>query len=117
MFDVAEQTASQVRDAVSASAQMQGGQEAIDSVLVKLREVRDQADQLDVRREKFQGVDEQLARMDALMIDVRSSMDTLQKERGFMDQVIETTGSLRFQAKHAEALIDTLREERELTRR
>jgi len=30
--------------------------------------------------------------------------------------VIETAGSLRFQSKHAEALIESLREEREQSR-
>jgi hypothetical protein len=39
----------------------------------------------------------------------------MNNEKAFLTQVVDSIGSLRFHAKQAEALIDTLREERELS--
>ncbi len=41
----------------------------------------------------------------------------MEKQKSLIDHVVEKAGALTFQVKQAEALIDTLREERELTDR
>ena len=47
-------------------------------------------------------------------LDMQSSMRTLQGQQAFLEQVVSVAGSLTFQAKQAEALIATLRDERQM---
>ena len=61
--------------------------------------------------------EERLGRVEALLADVQSSFEALHGQKALLDQVTEQAGSLEFHAKQAEALIATLREEREITDR
>jgi hypothetical protein len=60
---------------------------------------------------------ERLGRAVALLLGVRSGLEALQGQKAIVDQAVEKAGSLRFLLKQAEAMIDTLREEREVTAR
>jgi hypothetical protein len=61
--------------------------------------------------------EQRLARAEALVIDIRSTLEALQGQKVIVDQAVEKAGSLKFLLKQAEALIETLREEREVTAR
>jgi hypothetical protein len=52
-----------------------------------------------------------------LLIDVRSSLETLRGQKVIVDQAVEKAGALRFLLKQAETAIEDLREERDMTAR
>jgi hypothetical protein len=62
-------------------------------------------------------VEERVARAEALLIDVRTSLEMLHGQKVIVDQAVEKAGSLRILVKQAEAMIEGLREEREITTR
>ena len=53
--------------------------------------------------------------MEALLSDLQTTFETLHGQKALMDQVVEQAGSLEFHTRQAQALIATLREEREIT--
>ena len=56
-----------------------------------------------------------VVRAEALLVDVRGSLEALQGQKALVDLAIEKAGSLRFLLKQAEATIDGFREERKMT--
>ena len=52
-----------------------------------------------------------------MLMDIRGGLETLRGQKVVVDHVIETTGKLAYEAKEAEGLIATLRQEREITQR
>jgi len=111
MQKTASEVMDTVRSVVSLRAEMTDHRQALDSVVRQLREVTGETETLEERRRQVAEIEDRLVRADAALIDVRHGMETIQSQRAFLDQVIETAGALRFQAKQAEALIETLREE------
>ena len=79
--------------------------------------MRDTATALDERRRQMTQVEERVARAEALLIDVRTSLEMLQGQKVVVDQAVEKAGSLKILVKQAEAMIEGLREEREITTR
>ena len=61
--------------------------------------------------------EERLSRTEAVLADVQSSLEALQGQKAIVDQALEKAGSLQFLLKQAEATIDGLRDEREMTAR
>jgi DNA repair exonuclease SbcCD ATPase subunit len=110
LFAVAEEAAAQARIAVDARAEIVAGRTMLDDVLEQLREIRVEASGLDARRERLADEDARLARAEALVLDLRGSLETLAAQREFLDQVVATAGALRFQSRQAEALVEALRE-------
>jgi chromosome segregation ATPase len=117
LFAMAERTVEGVRSISEAHQEIVHTRAALDDVLTRMRDVDETIDDLELRKRQIERAEERLARADALVIDIQSSLETLHGQKAFLDHVIEKAGSLTFQAKQAEALIDTLREERELTNR
>jgi len=113
LVEIADRTSSEVHTILEAREEIASEREMMDAALAELRKLREQSKGLEERNKRAAELEQHAARLDALMITVGSSLETLESQREFLDQVIETAGSLRFQAKHAEALIETLREERE----
>jgi hypothetical protein len=79
--------------------------------------VRDMASGMEERRRQVTRAEERLSRADALLVDVRSSLEALQGEKVIVEQAVEKAGSLQFLLKQAETMIEGLREEREMTAR
>ncbi|TMQ49348.1 MAG: hypothetical protein E6K73_10200 [Candidatus Eisenbacteria bacterium] len=117
MFAMAEKTASDVREITAAHQEIEQSRELLIDVTGRLQEVRDTADGLDERKRQMTKAEERLARADALLVDVRSSLEALQGQKAIVEQAMEKAGSLQFLLKQAEAAIDGLREEREMTAR
>jgi hypothetical protein len=63
------------------------------------------------RKREVERLEQRLARAEALSRDVRSTVEVISAQRSVIDQVLERSGSLAIQAKHAEGLIDALRAE------
>lgn len=87
----------------------------LEEVMSRLIELRDTANTLDERKRQMSKAEERLARADALLVDVRSSLESLQGHKVVVDQAVEKAGSLRSLLKQAEGVIDALREEREMS--
>ena len=70
---------------------------------------------IDGRQEQIEKAEVRLGRADALLREIRATLDSLASQRAVVDRVLATSGKLSFEAREAEALIKVLREERELT--
>src|SRR3989442_13926347 len=67
------------------------------------------------RKRQVEQAEERLGRVEALLADIQAGFEMLHGQKALMDQVIAQAGALEFHTKQAEALIATLREEREIT--
>ncbi len=111
LFEIADETTASVRAIVGAREELEQSRTMLDSLVAELNAVRHETDRLEERNREISGIEEKIARAEALMIDVGSSLETLNGQKVFLDQVMETAGSLRFHVRQAEALISTMREE------
>jgi chromosome segregation ATPase len=114
MFETAEHTIEDVRAIAGAQQEVAQTRTLVDDVLSRLKEFDTAVVDLDARKRLIERAEERLARADALLIDIQSSIEGLHSQKAFVDQVMETMGSLTFQTKQAEALIANLRQERDM---
>ncbi len=117
LFEVAERTVDDVRSIAAAKEEVTQTRATLENVLSLVSHAHDATNGLEHRKREVQQAEERLGRAEALLDDIHSQLETLHGQKAFMDQVIEQAGSLAFHAKQAEALIATLREEREITDR
>jgi chromosome segregation protein len=117
MFEMAERTVESARSIASAQREIEMTRGELEVVVERLRAAEKLGDSLEGRKRKIERAEGRLARADALLIEIQSSLETLESQKTLVEYVVEKAGALTFQVKHAEALIDTLREERELTGR
>jgi chromosome segregation ATPase len=110
MLQIANETADQVRVIVESHDDIVEGRRLVDDVLSEIGAVMKASERLDARHREVEAIDDQVARAEAVIIDVRNTLESLHEQKGFLEQAMETAGSLRFQSKRAEALIETLRE-------
>jgi len=110
VFDVADGAVSQVRAVVELQQQIDQRHEALDPVLEKLRDLDRQGEALEARQKRFAEAEQHVARLDALLIDLQSTFQTVVDQKEFLERVVETAGNLALQTMQAEAAIATLRE-------
>ena len=115
MSTMAEKTVTAVRAIAAERREVEEGRQLVEEVLRRLREVRETAGALEEREHQLGKAEERLARADALLVDVRSSLEALQGEKALVEQAVEKAGSLQFLVKQAEAAVEALREERQMT--
>jgi len=113
LFETADRTLQDVRSIAASREEIKEGRELVETVLSRVGDARQQVEALDERRHQIAEVEERLTRLDALVVDIDTGLQSMEGQRAFLGQVLETARSLRFQSKQAEALIETLREERE----
>ena len=89
----------------------------MDEVLERAREVDEVVSGIDERYKRIRLAEQRMARLDVLLGDMKSGLEALREQKVLVEHVLEKAGELTFQAKEAEALIVTLREEREITSR
>ena len=70
---------------------------------------------LDERERQITGAEDRLARAETFLSEVRSGLETLQGQKTLVDQAVERVSALRFLLKQADAMIEGLREERQMT--
>jgi hypothetical protein len=63
------------------------------------------------RKRQMEDLERRLARADALAVDVRSTIETIAAQRSLVEQVLQRSGTLAFQMKQAEGLVEALRGE------
>ncbi len=114
LLQMAERTVEDVRSINAAQHEVAQTRAKLDEALAQLRNVDDAAAALSDRQRQIERAEARLGRAEALLLQIRSSMETMQSQRAFLDHVLDKSGSLTFQIKQAEALIQTLREERDL---
>ncbi len=117
LFDMAERTVEDVRSITAAKEDIEDARTLLGSTQDRLREAQEAARAIEGRKQQVDSAEKRLARVEALHIDVRSSLETLQGQKALVDHVVEKAGTLSYQAKQAEALIDMLREERTIATR
>ena len=115
MFDLAERTASDLREAASLHRDILTWRPELDDLVARLCDADDARAALDLRRQELGEAERRLARADAVLIDIQSSLESLHNEKATLDVVIEKAGALAFQIQQGEALIDRLRKERDVT--
>jgi hypothetical protein len=86
-------------------------------VMAGLQEVHKTASSLDERKRQMSKAEERLAKAEALLVDLRSSLETLQAQKTIVEQAVEKTGSLKVLVRQAEAMIEGWRDERDMTAR
>jgi chromosome segregation ATPase len=117
LFEMVERTVEDVRSIADARQEIADNREMLEEIISELDEATEGADALDTKKRQINQAEERLARADALLIDIKSSLEAVSGQKAFLDEVVAKAGSLTFQAKEAEVLIDTLRKERNLTDR
>ncbi len=115
MLVMAEKTAADVREIASAHEEIDQRRATLRDVVGKLRNVQESATSLEERHRQIARAEERLARAEALHADVRASLETLQGHKALVDQAVEKAGSLQFLLRQAEAMIDSLRDERSMS--
>ncbi len=117
LFETAEQALESVRATAAARDEVREAHETLNVVREKADEMTRVLTDIDKRQSQIEEAEKRLARAEALLMDIRGGIDTLRGQKVVVDHVIETTGKLNYQAKEAEGLIATLRQEREITQR
>ncbi len=115
VFAATEKTLADVRAISAARDEVQGAAEVLDDVQTKADAMKEALDGIDVRHQQIEQAEGRLERADALLREIRSSLESLASQRAVVDQVIATSGRLSVEAREAEGLLEALREERMLT--
>lgn len=115
MFAMAEKTAAEIREITAARSDVEQSRTMLQEVMDRLLEVQDVSSKLDERTRQMSKAEERLARADALLADMRSSVEILQGQKVLIDQAVEKTRSLRSMLKQADSAIQGLKEERDVT--
>ena len=117
LTSLAERAMEDVRAIAAARDDVRSTRELLDGALGRLTEGERVVEQLERRKAQLDQAETRLARADALVLDLQSGIETLESQRAIVQQVVEQAGVLEFQSKQAEALIETLRQERDLASR
>lgn len=117
LFTLAERAMEDVRAIGAARDEVQSTRDLLEDALARLGEAHQAVEQLDHRKGQLDQAENRLARASALVLDLEASIETLESQRAVVEQVVEQAGVLEFQSKQAEALIETLRHERDLASR
>ena len=115
LFEVAERTVEDVRSVAAAREDVAETRATLESVMHLVGHAHDAANGLDHRQRQVEAAETRLGRVEALLADIQTSLESLHGQKALMDQVIEKAGALEFYTRHAESVIDTLRAERSLS--
>jgi chromosome segregation ATPase len=115
MFTMAEKTSADVRTITAASREIAESRGLLDQVMGQLKEIHGATAEFNERRRQISTAEERLARAEGFLVDVRSSLEALHGQKAIVEQAVEKAGSLRFLLKQADARIESLRDERQMT--
>ena len=117
IFELVEHTVADVRAISTARQDIHATRTSLDEVLQRAARVDQMAAGIDRRQREIELAEQRISRLDALLVDVRASLEALQSQKVTIDHMLDKASQLTFLAKEAEALITTLREERDMTSR
>jgi hypothetical protein len=89
----------------------------LEEVLGRLREVESRTVSFDERWRQVAKAEERLAYVEAILDELRGAGENLMVNKAEINYMLEKFSALSLQAKQAESLIETLREERRLNER
>jgi chromosome segregation ATPase len=114
VFGLAEQAVADVQAISDARHEIDETRTLLDATQAQFRATEETLKGFDARQRQLERAEQRLARAEALAIDVRSTVESLQAQRTLVDHVIDRAGALSFQIKQAEALVELLKRERTL---
>jgi DNA repair exonuclease SbcCD ATPase subunit len=114
VFGLAEKSVADVQTISDARHEIDETRALLDATQTQFKATEETLKGFDARQRQLERAEQRLARAEALAIDVRSTVESLQAQRTLVDHVIERAGALSFQIKQAEALVETLKRERAL---
>lgn len=117
LFDTAERTVADMRTTTEGRQEVQAARSAFEEVLERARSVDAVAGKIEEHRADILETERRMGRLDALLSEVRASLEALSGQKVLVDHVIEKMGQLGFTLKEAEAVLAALREERDLASR
>ncbi len=114
VFGLAERSVADVQAIAGARHDIDETRALLEATQSQFKATEETLKGFDARQRQLERAEQRLARAEALAIDVRSTVESLQAQRTLVDHVIERAGALSFQIKQAEALVETLKRERTL---
>ncbi len=114
VFDLAERSVEHAQTIGAARHEIEETHQLLQDTHAQLKSTEGSLHGFEARRRQLERTEQRLARADALALEVRSTVESLQAQRAVVEHVIERSGALVFQIKQAEALVETLRRERTL---
>ena len=114
VFGLAEQAVADVQAISDARHEIDETRTLLDATQMQFKATEETLKGFDARQRQLERAEQRLARAEALAIDVRSTVESLQAQRTLVDHVIDRAGALSFQIKQAEALVELLKRERTL---
>ena len=117
IFEKTDQTLDQVRSISQAKEKVEATKVVLDEILQRAEHVDELAAAVDRRCAEVEDAEQRMARMEALVTDLRSGLRTLHSEKAMVDVAIEKAGDLNYEVKEAEALIRALKDERKTSGR
>ncbi len=114
VFGLAEHSVAHMQAISGARHEIDETRTLLDATQAQFKATEETLRGFDARQRQLERAEQRLARAEALAIDVRSTVESLQAQRTLVDHVIERAGALSFQIKQAEALVETLKRERAL---
>lgn len=117
LYAMAERTQADARVIVEAQPEVSQTRAELDTLLSRMNDGEGLLATLAERRRQLGRAEERLAQADILMADVRGALEVLLAQKAQVDYFLEQASSLGVEAKHAEATLQALREERRLSDR
>ncbi len=117
LFRMAEQTLEDVGAIAAARDEVEEARGVLDVVLGKTEQMDQLMGTIQGHQQQIEAAETRLTQAQALLMDIRAGLQTLGSQKAVVDHVIEQSGQLAFEVKEAEALLDSLRREREMTQR
>lgn len=117
LYTMAERTQADARIIVETQPEVSQTRAELDTLLSRMNDGEGLLATLAERRRQLGRAEERLSRADTLLADVRGALEVLLAQKAQVDFFLEQASSLGVEAKHAEATLQALREERRLSDR
>ena len=104
LFAATEKTLADVRAISAARDEVQSAAEVLEEVRAKAEVMTEALENIDVRQQQIAQSEVRLERADALLREIRSSLESMTSQRAVVDRVLATSGRLSVEAREAEGL-------------
>jgi len=111
VVELAERASENVRSIAAGRREVEETKAMLDATQEQLKTAASSMRDFAEQRRQIEELERRIARADALALNVRASVEVIAAQRAYVDQVLERSGTLAFQMKQAEALMEALRQE------
>ena len=112
VFDLAERSVEHAQTIGAARREIEETHELLQDTHAQLKSAEEALQDFETRRRQLERTEPRRARAEALALEVRATVESLQAQRAVVEHVIERSGALTLQIKQAEALVEAMRRER-----